>query len=76
MGPHVPPLSCLPSSPGLGRPPCCLLVFGCARSSLGVPGLFVAARGLPLVVASRGYSLDLVPGLLFAVASLAMEHGI
>lgn len=72
----MPPLSCLSSSPGLGRPPCCLLFFGCARSSLGGPGLFVAARRLHLVVASRGYSLDLAPGLLFAVASLVMEHGI
>ena len=35
--------------------------------------VFVAARGLSLVVASRGYSLVAVRGLLLAVASLVAE---
>ena len=37
--------------------------------------VFVAARGLSLVVASRGYSVA-VHRLLIAVASLVAEHGI
>ena len=35
--------------------------------------VFIAARGLSLVVASRGYSVA-VRGLLTAVASLVVEH--
>ena len=35
--------------------------------------VFVAARGLSLVAASRGYSLVSVPGLLIAMASLVAE---
>ena len=38
--------------------------------------LFVAACGLSLVVASRGYSLVAVHRLLIAVASLVAEHGL
>ena len=37
--------------------------------------VFVAARGLSLVVASGGYSVA-VHGLLIAVASLVAEHGL
>ena len=37
-------------------------------------GVFVAARGLSLVVASGGYSLFAVCGLLIVVASLVAEH--
>lgn len=80
MGPHVPPLSCLSSSPGLGRPPCCLLFFGCARSSLGGPGLFVAARRIHLVVASRGYSRSSawasVPGGFSCYGAWDLGHGL
>ena len=36
--------------------------------------VFIAARGLSLVVASRGYSLVEVHGLLIAVASLTAKH--
>ena len=36
--------------------------------------VFVAARGLSLVAASRGYSLVAVRGLLTMVASLAAEN--
>ena len=36
--------------------------------------VFIAARGLSLVVASRGYSLVEVRGLLIAVASLIAKH--
>ena len=39
-------------------------------------GLFIAAGGLSLVVASRGYSLVVVGGLLIAVASLVEERGL
>ena len=45
-----------------------LFIFGCAGS------LFV--QGLSLVVASRGYSLVAGCGLLMAVASLVVEHGL
>ena len=38
--------------------------------------VFVAARGLSLVVASGGYSSVAVRGLLIAVASLVEEHGL
>ena len=38
--------------------------------------IFVAACGLPLVVASRGCSLVAVHRLLTAVASLVAEHGL
>ena len=37
--------------------------------------VFVAVRGLSLVVASGGYSVA-VRGLLIAVASLIVEHGL
>ena len=37
--------------------------------------VFVAAHGLSLVVASRGYSVA-VRGLLIAVASLVADHGL
>ena len=37
--------------------------------------VFVAVRGLSLVAASGGYSV-VVRGLLIAVASLVMEHGL
>ena len=37
--------------------------------------VFVAVHGLSLVVASRGYSLAAVCGLLIVVASL-VEHGL
>ena len=37
--------------------------------------VFVAARGLSLVAASGGYSVA-VRGLLIAVASLVVEHGL
>ena len=43
-------------------------VFGCTGS--------VLLCGLSLVVASRGYSLDVVHGLLTAVAPLVVEHGL
>ena len=36
--------------------------------------VFVAARGLPLVAASRSCSLVAGCGLLFRVASLSVEH--
>ena len=36
--------------------------------------VFIAARGLLLVAASRGYSV--VHGLLITVASLVAEHGL
>ena len=36
--------------------------------------VFVAACGLSLVVASGGYSLVAVHGLIMAVASLVAEH--
>ena len=36
--------------------------------------VFVAVPGLSLVVASRGYSLAAVCGLLVVVASLVVEH--
>ena len=36
--------------------------------------VFVAALGLSLLVASRGYSLVEVHGLLIAMASLVVEH--
>lgn len=75
MGPHVPPLGCLSSSPGLGRPPCCLLFLAVLGLHWGAQDSSLLQR-IHLVVASRGYSLDLAPGLLFAVASLVMEHGI
>ena len=38
--------------------------------------VFVAAPGLSLVVVSRGYSLDLVCGLLIVVASLVAALGL
>ena len=38
--------------------------------------VFVAAHGLSLVVVSSGYSLVVVLGLLSAVASLVVEHGL
>ena len=38
--------------------------------------VFVAAHRLSVVVASRGYYLVAVHGLLIAVASLVVEHGI
>ena len=38
--------------------------------------VFMAACGLSLVVASRGYSLVAVCRLLIAVASLVAEHGL
>ena len=38
--------------------------------------VFVAARWLSLVAASRGYSFVAVRGLLIAVASLVAEHGL
>ena len=41
---------------------------------LAVPGLSCCIHGLSLVVASRGYSLVVVNGLLTAVASLVAEH--
>ena len=45
-----------------------LFCFSCAGSSL--------LCGLSLVAASRGYSEVAVLGLLTAVASLAVEHGL
>ena len=36
--------------------------------------VFIAAGGLSLVVVNRGYSPDVVLGLLIAVASLVAEH--
>ena len=39
-----------------------------------LPWVFVAMFGLSLVVASRGYSLLAILGLLTAVASLVAEH--
>ena len=38
--------------------------------------VFVAARGLSLVAASRGYSSLQLCELLITVASLAVEHGL
>ena len=38
--------------------------------------IFIAACGLSLVVASRGYSLVVVCRHLIVVASLIVEHGI
>ena len=37
--------------------------------------VFIAACGLSLLVVSKGYSLVVVCGLLFAVASLVAEDG-
>ena len=48
---------------------CICLFIGCAGSSL-------LLAGFSLVVASRGYSLVTVYGLLLAVASLVAEHGL
>ena len=39
-------------------------------------GVFVALRGLSLVVVSRGYSLVVLHRLLIAVASVVAEHGL
>ena len=59
-------------------------VWGCILSFTSIfffPTCFwlhwvcVAVCGLSLVVASRGYSLDVVHGLLIAVAPLVLEHG-
>ena len=44
-------------------------MFGCAGSSL-------LHLGFSLVVASEGYSLVVVCGLLIAMASLVVEHGL
>ena len=38
--------------------------------------VFVAVRGLSVVVVSGGYSFVAVRGLLMAVASLVAEHGL
>ena len=38
--------------------------------------IFIAVCGLPLVAASRGYSLVAVLGLVIAVASLVAECGL
>ena len=38
--------------------------------------VFMAARGLSRVAAHGGYSLVLVNGLLIAVASRVLEHGL
>ena len=38
--------------------------------------VFVATHGLSLLVASGGYSLAVLHGILIAVASLVMEHGL
>ena len=38
--------------------------------------VFIAACGLSLVVANRGYSIVVVRGLLIAVASLVAEHSL
>ena len=38
--------------------------------------VLIAARGLSLVVVSKRYALVLVLGLLFAVASVVVEHGL
>ena len=43
---------------------------------LAVLGLHCCVRGLSLVVASGGYSLGAVCGLLAVVASLTVEHGL
>ena len=45
-----------------------MFAFGCAGSSL--------LRGLSLVALSRGDSLVVTCGLLIAVASLVVEHGL
>ena len=45
-----------------------MFAFGCAGSSL--------LRGLSLVALSRGHSLVVTCGLLIAVASLVVEHGL
>ena len=45
-----------------------VFIFGCAGSLL--------LHKFSLVVASRGYSLASMHRLLFAVASLAVEHGL
>ena len=36
--------------------------------------IFLAVGKLSLIVASRGYSLDVVHGFLITVASLVVEH--
>ena len=46
-----------------------LFIFGCV-------GIFVAARGLSLVAASRDYSSVEVHRLLIVVASLVAEQGL
>ena len=38
--------------------------------------VFVAMRGISLIVESRGYSLVVVHGLLRQVTSLVVEHGL
>ena len=45
-----------------------LFIFGCAGSSL--------LRGLSLVAVSRGYCLVVMCGLLVAMPSLVVEHGL
>ena len=50
------------------RLPLLLCIFGCAGSPL--------LCGLPLVAASGGRSLVVVHGLLLAVVSLIVEHGL
>ena len=47
--------------------PCCIL-FG------GLQWVFIAACGLSLIAASRGYSLVALCGLLIAMTSLVAEH--
>ena len=55
-----------------------LLFFICLyfKFYFGLCWVFIAALRLPLVVVSRGYSLDLVCGLLIVVASLVAALGL
>ena len=62
-------------------PNCCLLLFFLSILlkhlfiCLWLHWVFIAVRGLSLVVVSRGYSLVAVHGLLIVVVSL-VEHGL
>ena len=62
-------------------PNCCLLLFFFKHPfktfiCLWLYWVFIAVRGLSLVVASRGYSLVAVCELLTVVASLVAEHSL
>ena len=55
-----------------GKRPKLVFIWLC-QVFIAAHGPFVAVCGFSLVVASKGYSLDVVYGLLIAVAFLAAE---